>query len=353
MNPKQFSGKLLAWHSKHGRHDLPWQMDRNLYRVWISEIMLQQTQVATVIPYFKRFMDRFNTIESLAGASIDEVLHLWTGLGYYARARNLHKAALSIVNEHQGQFPQDIDTLLSLPGIGRSTAAAILAQALNRRQPILDGNVKRVLCRWHAIDGWPGTTSVETQLWELSEQVTPHDHAADYTQAIMDLGATLCTRTHPRCGICPVANGCMAHATATETRYPHKKPKKTLPTKQTMMLMLRHPNGDILLQRRPPSGIWGGLWSFPEHEHSDAACIRAWCREHTDCTITRIEAWPAVKHTFSHYRLNITPLHIQVKPRASAVMDSDDWVWYNTMHPDARGLATPVKALLEKLRNHP
>jgi len=254
---------LLAWFDTHGRHDLPWQHPRTPYRVWISEIMLQQTQVSTVVPYFERFLQRFPDVHSLAAAAQDDVLALWSGLGYYARARNLHRAAQHIVERHDGKFPTTLEAWLALPGIGRSTAGAILAQAFEQRQPILDGNVRRVLARYHAIDGWPGDRAVQDQLWKRAEAATPHRRIADYTQAIMDLGATVCTRT-PRCNQCPLSTGCGAHRLGRTADFPGRRPRKTLPVRLTAMLVLRDENGRILLVRRPPTGIWGGLWSLPE-----------------------------------------------------------------------------------------
>jgi len=233
-----FAARLIAWHAEHGRHDLPWQKRRTPYRVWVSEIMLQQTQVATVIPYYRRFMTRFPTLQSLADAPQDEVLHLWTGLGYYARARNLQKAAQQIRGRHGGRFPRDIESVQALPGIGRSTAGAILALSTGQRHPILDGNVKRVLTRHGAIAGWPGDRRVEQKLWALAEAYTPKARAADYTQSIMDLGATLCTRTRPRCGECPVAADCQARKLGRQMDFPAAKPRKLLPVRRTRMLML-------------------------------------------------------------------------------------------------------------------
>ena len=345
MISESFHHRLLAWHDEHGRTDLPWQQAINPYRVWISEIMLQQTQVGTVIPYFERFMQRFPDITSLAAANIDDVLHHWTGLGYYARARNLHKAANVIMTKHNGTFPDSPDEVMALPGIGRSTAGAILSIAMQTRHPILDGNVKRVLCRYHAVEGWPGKREVETTLWQLAEQHTPADRVAQYTQAIMDLGATLCTRSKPRCADCPFCADCQAHATDRVLNYPERKPKKSIPTRRTTMLLIENADNEILLQQRPSSGIWGGLWSLPECDNDN---ISEWCEDHLQCAVKIIKHWPELKHTFSHFHLLISPIHVRVsKPLGS--MDSQQSLWYNSGQPANVGLAAPVKQLLTSL----
>jgi A/G-specific adenine glycosylase len=344
------SNLLLSWFDRHGRHDLPWQQPRSLYRVWISEIMLQQTQVSTVIPYFERFMQRFPNIGSLADASQDEVLHLWTGLGYYARARNLHKAAQQIREQHQGQFPEDYDAVLALPGIGRSTAGAILAQALDQRHAILDGNVKRVLARYHAITGWPGTRVVENQLWDLAEAATPQQRLADYTQAIMDLGATVCGRK-PDCAICPLMESCQAYAEGNPHSYPTPRPRKTLPVRETRMLILRNARGQLLLEQRPPAGIWGGLWSLPECPLDMDPT--EFCQANLGLELHQAEDGPRLRHTFSHFHLDITTLLARVSPLNQAIMEGRAQVWYNSRRPDARGLPAPVKNLLEELDNQP
>ena len=257
-NPS-FTTSLLKWYDQHGRKSLPWQINRDPYSVWVSEIMLQQTQVASVIPYFQRFMARFPNSGALADAPLDEVLHLWSGLGYYARARNLHKAAKQIMQRHAGQFPSDFEQVLALPGIGRSTAGAILAFGFDQRHPILDGNVKRVLTRIHRIDGYPGRREIEHRLWALADSHTPIEGVAHYTQAIMDLGAEVCVRKTPKCKHCPVTSLCGAYKHGDMTAYPNQKPKKAKPEKMIKMLLLRRPNGEVLLTRRPPTGIWGGL----------------------------------------------------------------------------------------------
>jgi A/G-specific adenine glycosylase len=341
-----FARRLLAWHGRHGRHDLPWQQDPSPYRVWVSEIMLQQTQVSTVIGYYARFMQRFPDVQSLAAAPQDEVLHLWTGLGYYARARNLQRAAQQICELHSGEFPTDFAAVAGLPGIGRSTAAAILALASGQRHAILDGNVKRVLTRHQAVGGWPGDKRVETKLWALAEAYTPKRRVAEYTQAIMDLGATLCTRTRPRCGECPVAADCRAHGAGHVTRYPAPRPRKEVPMKQTRMLMVRA--GDaVLLTRRPSAGIWGGLWSF--HEIDAEADPREWCHRHLGVKPVSCLFRPVLRHTFSHFHLDIEPVEITLSAAPPQVADGADELWYRLDAPARLGLAAPVKRLLQAL----
>ncbi|MFY0992328.1 A/G-specific adenine glycosylase [Halomonas sp. C05BenzN] len=338
-----FQQRLLRWFDDHGRHDLPWQQERTPYRVWVSEIMLQQTQVATVIPYFERFMARFPDVASLARADQDEVLHLWTGLGYYARGRNLHRAAGVIVDAHGGEFPMDPEALAALPGIGRSTAGAIIAQSSGRRAVILDGNVKRSLSRLHAVEGWPGRPAVERRLWALAEHYTPDTRLADYTQAMMDLGATLCRRGRPECGRCPFNDVCVAHARGEERRFPESKPRKALPTRATVMLLLLDGRGRVLLEQRPPSGLWGGLWSLPQFD--DAGALDAWLAAHVPGAELE-PGWEPFTHVFSHFRLEITPQPV--------LIDSLDSVgetrrWYDPLEPESIGMAAPVKSLLDKL----
>jgi A/G-specific adenine glycosylase len=340
-----FSASVLNWFDKHGRKHLPWQQDISAYRVWLSEIMLQQTQVTTVIPYFERFIERFPDVRALAAAPIDEVLHLWTGLGYYARARNLHKCAQMVVNQHGGEFPATVDALADLPGIGRSTAGAIVSIAFQKRAAILDGNVKRVLARYRAVDGWPAQTEVAKQLWEIAEQYTPKTRANHYTQAMMDMGATLCTRSKPKCEQCPVRDGCIAFAQGNPQDYPGKKPKKILPEKAVQLIMLRNPAGDFLLQQRPAQGIWGGLWSFPEVSIDEDA--HAFVQDRYGCVV-EVEQWNSYRHTFSHYHLDITPVLMQLTKSPQAIGEAATH-WYNPHQPDALGLAAPVKKLLDKL----
>lgn len=345
MKQRPFSQRLLNWYTQCGRHDLPWQQDRSLYRVWISEIMLQQTQVATVIPYFERFMTRFPDTRSLADARQDEVLHLWTGLGYYARARNLHKAAQIIRDDYADQFPEEFDAVLALPGIGRSTAGAILAQALGQRHVILDGNVKRVLTRLYAIEGWPGKKAVENELWKLATQLTPEQQLTDYTQAIMDLGATACARK-PTCSACPVTDLCVSYQEDNVTDYPTPKKRKTLPVKTTHMLVLQNKDGHILLQQRPPSGIWGGLWSLPEYSEDGGHNLEQWCEHRLGLIIEDSKILPVFRHTFSHFHLDITTVISRVKSPANHVMEATNRVWYNTQQPESLGLPAPVVKIL-------
>ncbi len=341
---KDFSQRVLDWFDHYGRHDLPWQADPTPYRVWISEIMLQQTQVNTVIPYYRHFMQRLPDVATLADAPIDEVLHLWSGLGYYARARNLHRAAQILHDTHGGRFPEDTLTLQTLPGIGRSTAGAILALACGQRHPILDGNVKRVLARFHAVEGWPGQTQVVNRLWELADRYTPQTHVAAYTQAMMDLGATVCVRAQPRCHRCPLEAQCEAHAGGVEERYPAAKPRRKLPVRHTHMLMIADGAGQVLLERRPPTGIWGGLWGLPECPMGQE--IKHWCHERLGVTVQIRETWAPVRHTFSHFHLDITPVYLEVVDAGSVVMEGGQQVWYNPRQPDSRGLAAPISRLL-------
>jgi A/G-specific adenine glycosylase len=342
-NQKQFSRKVLTWFARHGRKDLPWQQHISPYRVWISEIMLQQTQVQTVIPYFNRFIKRFPTVASLARAREDEVLHLWTGLGYYARARNLHKTAQIIQKDFKGKFPTDLITLQSLPGIGRSTAGAILSLSMQVSAAILDGNVKRVLARTHAIAGYPGKSEIAEKLWQLAEQYTPKENVAAYTQAMMDIGAMICTRSKPQCGKCPLQKICVAHQQGQELIYPGKKPRKELPIKSQRLLILCNQEGEVILEKRPAKGIWGGLWSLPACP--DAENIAAWCWQNYRYRITHHDVWPVFRHTFTHFHLNITPIFVRINNIKNKTL-LDNLVWYNVMLPDVRGLAAPVKQLL-------
>ncbi len=344
-----FSARLLNWFDHHGRKDLPWQHDTSPYRVWVSEIMLQQTQVATVIPYYQRFMTRFPTVADLASAPADEVMALWTGLGYYARARNLHKAAQRVVADFAGEFPRSVEELQSLPGIGRSTAGAIHSIACAGRAPILDGNVKRVLSRHHAIEGWPGKREVEDRLWQIAEHYTPHQRVADYTQAIMDLGASLCSRSRPQCDACPVNADCKALALGRQGEFPGKKPRKTLPVKYCHMLLIENPQGEILLEKRPDSGIWGGLWSLPELE--DEGDIDDFLFGKFSVTGAP-QALTPLRHTFSHYHLDIQPQHIHLPREPGHIMEDGRWLWYNGAPGQQLGLPAPVKKLLDSLLQH-
>ncbi len=350
---RDYALRLLAWFDRHGRHDLPWQHPRTPYRVWLSEIMLQQTQVAVVIPYFECFIAALPDLPSLADATQDEVLALWSGLGYYARARNLHAAAKRCVELHDGGLPRDLDALVALPGIGRSTAGAILSQAWGDPAPILDGNVKRVLCRVFGIEGWPGTPAIEKKLWAIADTLLPDAPAsgmrvADYTQAQMDFGATLCTRSDPACAICPLQDGCVALRDGRVSELPSPKPGKPLPERSTHMLILE--DGErVLLQRRPPTGVWASLWSLPEH--ADIAAARAWFKRHLHGEFDAVQTGAAIAHGFSHYRLHIHPHRItDVRPRA-AVGDNDDMRWATRAELHAIGLPAPVRRLLEPSPN--
>lgn len=347
-----FAVAVLAWFDDFGRTHLPWQQDKTPYRVWISEIMLQQTQVDTVIPYFRKFMESFPTVEALAQAPEDEVLSHWSGLGYYARARNLHKAAKQVMSEHDGNMPCNAEQLEALPGIGRSTAGAIVSLACGGRAAILDGNVKRVLARQQAISGWPGQSAVLKRLWDLAEELTPHQQVDHYTQAMMDLGATLCTRSKPACAICPVNDSCMSAKQGNPTNYPGKKPKKERPTRQTRLLILQQDSGEVLLMKRPPSGIWGGLWSFPEQQPGTDSELDELLSTRYQLSVTATQALREVRHQFTHFELHIFPLLVQVdfQPQAVVEMDTASAVWYNIGQQPPGGLPVPVLKLLELLR---
>jgi len=345
MTPKQFQHAVLKWFDQHGRKNLPWKKPCSSYRVWLSEIMLQQTQVKTVIPYFHKFIKHFPNVKRLAEANIDEILRLWAGLGYYARARNLHRTAILIQDTYKGKFPQDLAGLQSLPGIGRSTAGAILALSMQQPAAILDGNVKRVLARFHGISAWPGLPAINKELWLLAEKFTPIKRVADYTQAMMDLGALICTRTKPKCTLCPLQKHCAAYASGTPNLYPGTKPsKQPLPIRSTYLLILRNERGEILLEKRPPTGIWGGLWSLPECAIDED--IKQWCRKQHYCEIKHFQPWPKLRHTFSHFHLDINPLLIEIKKWHPPAMESADTVWYNSDRLHEIGLAAPIKKLL-------
>lgn len=345
---------LQRWHAQSGRHDLPWQQNRTPYRVWVSEIMLQQTQVATVIPYFERFMQRFPSVTALADAPLDEVLHEWTGLGYYARARNLHRAAQQVRDEYGGVFPTDFERVHGLPGIGRSTAGAILALSMNQAHPILDGNAKRVLARYFAVEGHPGERSVEQRLWELAEVCTPERDVATYTQAMMDLGATLCTRRNPACERCPLQPGCQAYMRSLQHEIPGRKSvrlRKPRPQRCCWMLLIEDETGAFLLEQRPPEGIWGGLWSAPQCDSAAAAQTVL-----AEIDTVRVETLDVVEHAFTHFDLRIQPLHARVRRSAFApamlLMEPRQTLWYkfDPATPWARiGLPAPVKQILQDL----
>ncbi len=348
LAPKQFQQRILAWFNVYGRKDLPWQQTKSPYRIWLSEIMLQQTQVATVIPYFQGFTHAFPTLSSLAAADIEEVLRLWSGLGYYARARNLHRCAQIIEKEYFGEFPQNLMQLQSLPGIGRSTAGAILALAFNKSASILDGNVKRVLTRIHAIPGWTALTSVNKKLWSLTENYTPLNHqVGHYTQAMMDLGALICTRTRPKCIRCPLQIHCLAHKGKNPEAFPTPKPRKKMPSRAIKMLILINAQQEILLEKRPEMGIWGGLWSLPECSFTED--INDFCKQHYHCRAENPITHTPLKHTFSHFHLEITPIVMHVKKWQPPLMESGRIVWYNIEQLAEKGLAAPVKKLLNHL----
>jgi len=349
VRPAQFQKAVLDWFDQYGRTNLPWQQDIGAYPVWVSEIMLQQTQVSTVIPYFERFMQRFASVYDLAEAPLDEVLHHWTGLGYYARARNLHKTAQIVVNDLHGQFPDTVAQLTELPGIGRSTAGAISSIAFKNQATILDGNVKRVLARFSATEGWPGKRDVVEKLWLIAETYTPHQRIADYTQAMMDLGATLCTRSSPNCSECPLITDCNAYRQGNPQDYPGKKAKKKLPVKTAYFLMLSNNHGELLLQQNPPVGLWGGLWVFPQCETDTEladTCLRLGVQPGTE------EILDVRRHTFSHFHLDFQPVRASVvnpEQSASEVAESPNQVWYNPKNPLSLGMPAPIKALFENI----
>ena len=347
LSPDGFARRLLDWSHVQGRKDLPWQRPATPYRVWISEVMLQQTQVAVVIPYFERFMERFPSVLGLADAPLDAVLASWSGLGYYARARNLHRAATEVRNRHQGRVPETIEALLSLPGIGRSTAGAILSLACGQRHPILDGNVKRVLARHFGVAGWPGQAAVLAKLWELAERCTPHECAGAYNQGMMDLGATVCTRSSPACERCPVAEGCTALEQRTWRELPAPRPAKRLPTRATLMLAVIDRDGRILMERRPPVGVWGGLWSLPE-----TAVDRSpsdWCYSRLAVAPTQVDLLPSRRHTFSHYHLDIGLVRIRIPAAPNAVAAREDALWLTLDAALAAGPPAPVRKILETM----
>lgn len=356
---KDFSEKLLAWYDQHGRKDLPWQHAINPYRVWVSEIMLQQTQVKTVIPYYQKFMASFPDIQSLANAKQDAVLKHWSGLGYYARARNMHKAARMVCDDFAGIFPKDLKQMQSLPGIGRSTAAAILSISGNQKQAILDGNVKRVISRVFMIEGWSGRSETLKKMWSLVEELVPDQRNADYTQAIMDLGATVCTRSKPQCENCPFQSDCLAYQQNVIEHFPAKKPKKKLPERYAVMLIIQDHHKAVFMQKRPPVGIWGSLWCFPQFD--DEMLAQEWLCEYfllkAKGLLEKSKKQEQLIHTFSHFRLTIQPIIINLPlssdlktPLNKRVMETDDSLWYNINSEFSGGLASPVQTLLNKLK---
>jgi A/G-specific adenine glycosylase len=344
--PSVVASALIAWHAQQGRHDLPWQSDRTPYRVWVSEIMLQQTQVSTVIPYYTRFMQQFPNVRALADAPIDDVLHLWTGLGYYARARNMHRSAVMVRDEFGGEFPSTFDAVASLPGIGRSTAGAILALSQGQRFPILDGNVRRVLSRYFGVEGSAAERAVSERLWELADACTPAKKVDVYTQAIMDLGATVCTRRKPLCAYCPLSENCVAKLTGRQHELPSPRPARERRVRKVFMLVAVREDGSVLLERRPETGVWGGLWCLPEFDTSND--VRSYMRQTLEKAQDKPRALDCIEHAFTHFDLVITPLMARCAGNAG-VMDGARTVWYNTRSPARIGLPAPVKTLLERL----
>lgn len=337
---------LLPWWDRHGRKDLPWQRDPTPYRVWVSEIMLQQTQVATVELYYDRFLRDFPDVVTLADAPVDAVLHAWSGLGYYSRARNLHRAAQRVREDFAGVVPSRFEELVTLPGIGRSTAGAILALATGQRYPILDGNVKRVLSRVYRIADAASAPATLRRLWQLADANTPAERTAHYTQAIMDLGATVCTRRKPACTSCPLAGACEAHAAGIAEELPAPKARRVRPLRATVALLVRDGEGRVLLEKRPDRGIWGGLWGLPEVTAADE--VRGWCLARFGRAPERERALPVLRHGFTHFDLDITPVEVRIAPLTS-LMEEGRWLWYNVREPARVGLAAPVARLIHAL----
>ncbi len=343
-----FANRVLNWYQRYGRHDLPWQR-QDAYRVWLSEIMLQQTQVGTVIPYYQNFIKRFPNIKQLADADIDEVLQHWQGLGYYARARNLHQAARIVRDQHKGRFPQSFDAVAALPGVGRSTAGAILSFAFDQRWPILDGNVKRVLARCFRVPGWYGQSDTMKQLWYLAESVTPAEQAPDFNQAMMDIGSMVCLKSKPKCEACPLKEICSSYRHHSQAEYPQKKPARVKPHKHTLMLLHRHAD-QVLLWRRPPSGIWGGLWSLPEVDAEPA--IELWQQSFLSMTQLPNKIQESViRHQFTHYSLDISLAIIEMEQLPHKIFDQDNYVWVGIEALGDHGLPTPVRKLLASLQD--
>jgi A/G-specific adenine glycosylase len=342
--PGRFAASIIDWQRTHGRHDLPWQRSRDPYRIWLSEIMLQQTQVSAVIPYYERFLARFPDVRSLAAAREEEVLRLWSGLGYYARARNLHRAARQIAGARAGAFPATAQELEQLPGIGRSTAAAVAALAFGERAAILDGNVKRVLARSFGVRGWPGTPQVQAQLWGLAERLLPARGIQAYTQGLMDLGATLCTRAKPRCGECPVAEACAARQAGEPERFPSPRPRREAPTRAATWLVVRH-RGVLALESRPPAGLWGGLWTFPE---LGGDTLEAYCRARFGTAAASVRKLPRIEHAFTHFRLSVRPILCEL-PHDAPRRRQRGLRWL-TLETAVQGpVPAPVRRLLREL----
>jgi A/G-specific adenine glycosylase len=338
---------LLSWWDAHGRKDLPWQTDPTPWRVWVSEVMLQQTRVGTVEHYYERFMQAFPDAVTLADASADRVLHLWSGLGYYARARNLHRAAQVVRDQSGGEVPASFDALAALPGIGRSTAGAILALSAGQRYPILDGNVKRVLSRLFRIEDSPASPAVQRELWALADDCMPQDRVAHYTQAIMDLGATLCVRRNPACTRCPLATQCMGFAAGVQEQLPAAKPKRARPQRFSIVMLVVTSRREVLLEKRPASGIWGGLWGLPETASIED--VPGWCAARFGQTPEDTRIGPVLRHAFTHFDLAMTPVEIRLAADSARAMDGDRWLWYNVGHPQQVGLPAPVSRLISSL----
>lgn len=343
----EFATRIINWQKVHGRHSLPWQNTHGPYAIWVSEIMLQQTQVAAVIGYYAKFMARFSSIAVLANATQDEVLQHWSGLGYYSRARNLHNAAQKIVDEHGGEFPQDFAAILALPGIGRSTAAAISSFAFGKAEPIMDGNVKRVFARNFLIEGWTGLPKVEKKLWLLADELMPQTNMIAYTQGLMDLGATLCTRSKPKCMLCPLVETCGAYATNRVKELPASKPRKVIPQKQTTMLILLRGN-EVMLERRPPTGIWGGLWSLPEINMTDIATEIAASRFGLEAEADNPQE--IIRHVFTHFKLDITPQPLQIIAKPLQAHAASQVVWLPISEAITAAIPTPVRKILMRIK---
>lgn len=345
MTPvENFAPRVLAWFDEHGRKNLPWQENKTPYRVWISEIMLQQTQVTTVIPYYHAFMASFPTVEALASADQDEVLAHWSGLGYYARARNMHKAAKMLVDEYDSVFPSSVEGVCELPGIGRSTASAILSISRGVQAAILDGNVKRVLARFHAVPTWPGEKKTDNAMWALAEHYMPSERCGDYTQAMMDLGATLCTRSKPQCLLCPLQVDCQARLTQDPTQFPIRKPKKAAkPERSLQLLVITNQAGQFLLEKRPQTGIWGGLWSLPEVASDESVVLH--CEQRFATQVTDVMSLSSFRHTFSHYHLDIFPSQLHIAD-VSLVLEGSKYQWFEPQEALAQGLPAPVRTIL-------
>jgi A/G-specific adenine glycosylase len=334
---------VVAWQKQHGRHDLPWQNTTDAYSIWLSEVMLQQTQVATVIEYYQRFLTKFPTVGALASAPIDEVLALWSGLGYYSRARNLHGCAQQVVARFGGSFPKDQSELMTLPGIGRSTAAAISAFAFGQSAAILDGNVKRVFCRVFGVEGYPGRSDIDKQLWAIAEREKPSGAVEAYTQGLMDLGATLCQRSKPRCNDCPLSSVCVAFAKNLQVELPTRKPKKVTPIKFARFTLSLKADA-ILLERRPPSGIWGGLWCLPQD-----GLIRNSPQDDVDPLRSSAER-QGFEHSFTHFKMKaqiFEPASSRNAPAGRLEEATQRWVKFADLAE--YGLPAPIKVYLAKL----